>query len=43
MQERRDKKLCYYCNEKYEPGHKCTKRQIYLQEGEELDEESEAK
>lgn len=35
MQERRDKKLCYYCDEKYEPGHKCKKRQIFLLEGEE--------
>ena len=35
MQARREKKLCYYCDEKYEPGHKCKRRQIYLLEGEE--------
>ena len=34
MQARREKKLCYYCDEKYEPGHKCKRRQIYFLEGE---------
>ncbi|KAH9699109.1 hypothetical protein KPL71_024219 [Citrus sinensis] len=34
MQERRANKLCYYCDEKFEPGHKCKQRQIYLLEGE---------
>ena len=32
MQERRNKRLCKYCDEKYEPGHKC-RRQIYLLDG----------
>lgn len=31
----RDKKLCYYYDEKYESRHKCKRRQIYLVEGEE--------
>lgn len=30
MQERRDKKLCYYYDESFEPRHKCQRRQIYL-------------
>lgn len=34
----RNKKLCYYYDEKYEAGHKCKWRQIYLLEGEEGDE-----
>jgi hypothetical protein len=37
MQERRENKLCYYCDERYEPGHKCKRRHIYLLEGEELE------
>ncbi|KAK9225706.1 hypothetical protein WN943_010750 [Citrus x changshan-huyou] len=37
MQERQEKKLCYYCDEKYEPGCKCKKRQIFLLEGDEGD------
>ena len=32
---RREKKLRYYCDKKYEPRHKCNRRQIYLLEGEE--------
>ena len=35
MLVRREKKLSYYCDEKYEPRHKCKRRQIYLLEGEE--------
>ncbi|ESR55507.1 hypothetical protein CICLE_v10023331mg, partial [Citrus x clementina] len=38
MQEKRAKKLCYYCDEKFEPGHKCKQRQIYLLEGEDDEE-----
>ena len=31
MQERREKKkLCYYCDEKYEHGHVCKRKHIYL-------------
>lgn len=37
MRERQEKKLCYYCDEKYEPGRKCKKRQIFLLEGDEGD------
>lgn len=33
MQERRDKGLCYFCDEKYRPGHKCNRPKIYLLEG----------
>ena len=35
MQDRKEKKLCYYCDKKYEPRHKCERRQIYLLEGKE--------
>ncbi|KAH9692146.1 hypothetical protein KPL70_016314 [Citrus sinensis] len=38
MQERRAKKLCYYCDEKFEPRHKFKQRQIYLLEGEDDEE-----
>ena len=34
MRARREKKLCYYCDEKYELGHKCKRRQIYFLKGE---------
>ncbi|KAH9735939.1 hypothetical protein KPL71_017914 [Citrus sinensis] len=34
MQVRREKKLCYYCDEKYEPGHVCKQKHIYLLQGE---------
>nr|GFB97632.1 transposon Ty3-G Gag-Pol polyprotein [Tanacetum cinerariifolium] len=27
---RRDKGLCYYCDEKYLPGHRCTKPQFFM-------------
>ena len=40
MQAIRDKKLCYYCDEKYELRHKCKKRRIYLLKGEEEGETS---
>ena len=40
--ERRTKGLCFWCNEKYEPGHKCRQRQVYLMEiNERSDEERE--
>ncbi|XP_015081221.1 uncharacterized protein LOC107024768 [Solanum pennellii] len=33
MNEKRSKGLCYFCNEKYIPGHKCkTSKQLYLLE-----------
>ncbi|GJV84972.1 transposon ty3-G gag-pol polyprotein [Tanacetum coccineum] len=28
--ERRDKGLCYYCDERYVPGHKCSKPQLFM-------------
>lgn len=33
MQERKEKGLCWFCDEKYHFGHKCTKLRIYLLEG----------
>lgn len=33
MQERWDVELFYYCDEKYEFGHQCKKKHIYLLEG----------
>ena len=30
MQERREEKVCYYCDEKYEPSHKCKRKQNFL-------------
>ncbi|KAD3337069.1 hypothetical protein E3N88_32589 [Mikania micrantha] len=28
--ERREKGLCYYCDERYAPGHKCSKPQLFM-------------
>ncbi|GJY20360.1 transposon ty3-G gag-pol polyprotein [Tanacetum coccineum] len=28
--ERREKGLCYYCDERYTPGHKCSKPQLFM-------------
>ncbi|KAJ0744829.1 putative nucleotidyltransferase, Ribonuclease H [Helianthus annuus] len=28
--ERREKGLCYYCDEKFTPGHRCTKPQLFM-------------
>lgn len=40
MNEKRAKGLCYFCTEKYMPGHKCKNlKQLYLLEVEELEEE----
>ncbi|MCI65218.1 hypothetical protein A2U01_0086476, partial [Trifolium medium] len=30
MQERRNKGLCFNCDDKYHPGHRCSKRQFLL-------------
>ena len=30
MQARRDKNLCYYCDEVYHRGHICKKRQLFI-------------
>ena len=39
MQERREKGLCYFCDERYQPGHKCNKPRLYLLEGMDFEEE----
>lgn len=39
MQERKEKGLCWFCDEKYHPGHKRTKPKIYLLKGMEGEEE----
>ncbi|XP_060200231.1 uncharacterized protein LOC132628471 [Lycium barbarum] len=42
MDERRSKGLCYWCEEKYVPGHNCRKgKQLYLFEVEEGDDHNE--
>ncbi|MCI64219.1 hypothetical protein A2U01_0085477, partial [Trifolium medium] len=30
LQERRNKGLCFNCDDKYHPGHRCSKRQFLL-------------
>lgn len=35
INEKRAKGLCFWCNEKYEPGYNCSKKHIYLMEIEE--------
>ena len=37
MQERQEKRYCYYC---YEPGHKCKRKQIFLLAGHESEVEA---
>ncbi|GAV64975.1 hypothetical protein CFOL_v3_08490, partial [Cephalotus follicularis] len=32
MDERRLKNLCFWCDEKFVPGHKCKNRQLYMME-----------
>jgi hypothetical protein len=41
MQERRENGLYYYCDEKYQPGHKCNKPRLYVVEGIEWEEKVE--
>lgn len=36
MKERRDKDLFYYCDDKWQPGHKCKAPKLYLLLGLEL-------
>ncbi|XP_019235516.1 PREDICTED: uncharacterized protein LOC109215856 [Nicotiana attenuata] len=39
MNEKREKGLCYFCNEKYVPGYRCnSSKQLYLLELEEIEE-----
>ncbi|KAL4608000.1 hypothetical protein ACB092_09G215900 [Castanea dentata] len=46
MQARREKGLCYNCDEKFVPGHKCKNQQVYMLEtmldSEEVEENEEA-
>jgi hypothetical protein len=39
MRERRQKGLCYYCDEKWNPAHHCKNPKIYMMQGLELQEE----
>lgn len=41
MKERREKRLCYFCDEKWNPSHHCRKAKIYLMEGMDLFDNSE--
>ena len=45
MEEKRLKNLCFWCDEKFSPGHRCKNRQLYMltvqDEGEGLEEEME--
>ncbi|KAJ4754640.1 polyprotein [Rhynchospora pubera] len=34
MEQKRALGLCYWCDEKFTPGHKCTKKNIHMLEGE---------
>lgn len=34
MAKRREKGLCYNCDDVYTPGHKCVRPQLYLMVGE---------
>jgi hypothetical protein len=36
MKERRDRGLCYYCDDRWQPGHKCKSPRLYLLSGLEL-------
>ncbi|KAA8524303.1 hypothetical protein F0562_010726 [Nyssa sinensis] len=38
MQERRAKGLCYYCDERFQPGHRCNKPKLFLLEGMKIEE-----
>ncbi|XP_018843425.2 uncharacterized protein LOC109007962 [Juglans regia] len=40
MQERRKKGLCYFCDEKWQPGHKCSRPKVYVLDGMEIGETS---
>lgn len=41
MQERREKGLCYFCDERYHQGHKCSRPKLYFLEGMEFEGEGE--
>ncbi|XP_035544590.1 uncharacterized protein LOC118347985 [Juglans regia] len=40
MVERRRKGLCYFCDDKWQPGHKCARPKLFLLEGMEFGESS---
>ncbi|KAF8377757.1 hypothetical protein HHK36_031142 [Tetracentron sinense] len=42
-QERRKRGLCYNCDEKFHPGHKCKEQKLFLIDGPWLDEKDEAR
>ena len=37
MRERRENRLCYNCDEKWGPGHKCKSARLFIMEGEASD------
>ena len=39
MQERKEKRLCYLCDEKYQARHRCNMPRLYLLEGMEFEED----
>jgi hypothetical protein len=41
MVERKLKGLCYNCDDKYFPGHKCKEQKIFMAISEEISEEDE--
>jgi hypothetical protein len=41
MQEMREKGLCYNCDEKFQPGHRCNRPRLFLLEGVEFEEPEE--
>ena len=47
MEEKRLKNLCFWCDEKFSPRHRCKNRQLYMltvqDEGERLEEEVEGR
>ena len=43
MHERRERGLCYFCDDKYQTVHKCSRLKLYLLEGMEFEREGEEK
>lgn len=41
MQEMKEKGLCYNCDEKFQPGHRCSRPRLFLLEGVTLEESEE--
>jgi hypothetical protein len=40
MQQRREKRLCFNCNERYTPGHRCAVLRLFIIEAEAEDNDS---